>query len=126
MMCCKKAVLLIFLFSNILLSQTISGKVIDSKTKEPLPYANLSVLNTKTGTSTNENGSYVLGLKNSSSTDTLLVSYLGYQSVKFPLSKFKASNNDELSFMLIENKAQIDEVVLSVKKQKYTSQIIIK
>ena len=122
MMCCKKAVLVIFFFSNVLLSQTISGKLTDSKTNEPLPYANLSVLNTKTGTSTNENGEYVLRLKKISLTDTLLISYLGYQSVKFPLSKFKTSNNDELSFSLTENKAQIDEVVLSVKKQKYTSQ----
>ena len=60
-------------------SGQIIGKVIDSKTLEPLPFANIFINQTTLGTAADETGSFVLtdvpdGL------NEVVVSFVGYQS----------------------------------------------
>ncbi|HKI45928.1 MAG TPA: carboxypeptidase-like regulatory domain-containing protein, partial [Balneolales bacterium] len=63
---------------------TVSGKVTDSSTGEALPGVNIIVKNTATGTATNTDGQYVLNV--SSSTDTLVFSFIGYFEQTVPVN----------------------------------------
>ena len=104
----------------IVCSQTIKGKVIDVQTGELLPYANIVLLNKNKGTTTDEKGKYEFDISGET-TDTLLVSYLGYITQKITLEQFFESENNVLNIKMLESSSLIDEVVLEVKKAKYTS-----
>ncbi|QMU30196.1 TonB-dependent receptor [Adhaeribacter radiodurans] len=58
--------------------QTLSGKVTAAKTQQPLIGATISVPGTSTGTTTDSRGAFTLTLP--STTDTIVVSILGYQT----------------------------------------------
>lgn len=62
---------------------TVKGTVTDAQTDEPLPGANVVLKGTTTGTSTDENGKYELVIP--STDDTLVVSYIGYQTRTVPI-----------------------------------------
>lgn len=65
--------------STSLFAQTITGTVLDSKTMEPLPGANIVQLKTTNGVSTNADGSFTLEmLKNKSS--KIKVTFVGYKT----------------------------------------------
>ena len=59
-------------------SQCISGSVVDSETKQPLMYANISVKGKSIGAITDSTGHFELLHRNLSKSDTLVFSYLGY------------------------------------------------
>lgn len=82
----RKLILFIsfFLSAFCAFSQSITGTVVDSETKQPLMYANISVKGKNIGTITDSTGHFELLRLNLSKSDTLVFSYLGY-SVK-PLS----------------------------------------
>jgi hypothetical protein len=56
----------------------ISGIIIDDDSREPLPFATISLKNSGKGTVTNNNGEFGLKISRESLTDTLSVSYLGF------------------------------------------------
>jgi hypothetical protein len=60
-----KAILLLFLFS-ISLSAQIKGVVKDSLTGNPIPYVNIWIENENIGTTSEEDGSFLIDLKNDS------------------------------------------------------------
>ncbi|POY35382.1 hypothetical protein C3K47_15065 [Solitalea longa] len=60
-------------------STIIKGKVTDAKTGEPIAGVSISLLNTKIGSTTNENGFY--SIVTSSSSIQLQFSFLGYKTV---------------------------------------------
>ena len=111
----------IFIGLPILLNaQVIKGKITDSKTNEPLPYANLVLLSKNRGVTTNELGIYEFAIHKDLK-DSLLVSYIGYASQKIALHQFKDSAIQDFNIELTENSSLIDEIVLEVKKQKYSA-----
>lgn len=55
----------------------LSGRVVDDKTNEPIPFASVGIIGTARGTSTNGEGEFSILL---SDTDTLKVTCVGYQS----------------------------------------------
>ncbi len=60
----------------------IQGKVLDSESKEPLPFVNISVVRKTHGTTTGIDGIFQL---EAAATDSLLISYVGYNAVKIPV-----------------------------------------
>ncbi len=62
---------------------SVSGKVTDAKSGDALPGVNVLVKGTSAGTATDANGHYQLDI--SSETDTLIFSYIGYQSQTIPV-----------------------------------------
>ncbi len=85
---------ILFFFLNIsVLPQnlTIKGKIIDSETLQPLPSANLVIAGTGLGTTTEEDGSFVLTGKFTRD-DILEVSYVGYSTVKIALTNEDLNN----------------------------------
>lgn len=63
---------------------TIHGRVFDAISKEPLPFANVSLGKQNRGTSTNELGWFILE-NVTSDTTTVVVSYIGYEQTFFVL-----------------------------------------
>ena len=79
----------LFLFPQFLVGQTASltARVIDATTKAPLVGANLFLQSDILGgTYTDEEGQFQLA-KSPQETDTLFVSYIGYQSAKYAIPK---------------------------------------
>lgn len=56
----------------------ISGKITDTETSEPLPYATIGISHRARGTVTNFNGDFILRISEECLDDTLSVSYVGY------------------------------------------------
>ncbi|MDH7603595.1 MAG: TonB-dependent receptor [Melioribacter sp.] len=71
-------ILFLFLLNNIYAQTIINGRVFSSSSKQPLYLANVIVKGTHIGTSTDENGKFILKGEFKSS-DKLLISYLGYE-----------------------------------------------
>lgn len=93
-------------------SQTkVSGHVIDEG-NEPVAYANIIFKNSSEGTITNENGRFYL--ESDETWDTLIVSFVGYKTIEFPLTK---RVNYDLNFVIEEEAAALNEVVLVSGKQ---------
>ena len=63
---------------------TVTGKVSDNQTQESLPGVNVLVKGTTIGTATNSKGQYLLNVP--SANDTLLFSYIGYQTQTIPIN----------------------------------------
>lgn len=66
------------------IQQTITGKVTDAETGETLPGVNIMVKGTTTGTSTDKIGGFELEVP--SLQDTLVVSFVGYQTKEVPIN----------------------------------------
>ena len=58
----------------------IKGRVVDAKTRLPIPFASLQLRTDRTGTTTNTKGHFSTSAPQKLVTDTLLVEALGYQS----------------------------------------------
>lgn len=105
------AICIVFLIAHLVsLSQktkTLRGKVVDIKSKEPLPGASVKVKGTTIGSSTNLKGEFVLDLVPSSA-KTIQISYLGYKDVETTIDE-KITYNVEMS---IGESGSMQEVVV--------------
>lgn len=118
----KKISFLLFLVSiNLLNSQIINGTVKDSVTGENIAFANIVLKNGK-GTYSNEFGVFELEIKNFA-TDTLKISNLGYKSKILPLINLK--NATKFEVLLKPRVENLDEVLISSKKIKYTDKELL-
>ena len=94
---------------------TISGNVKDSRTKEGIPFVNLSIKNSTKGTVSNVNGGFTLIVPNELMTDTLLVSFVGYQSRYVPIKDIV----EEIEILLQSHNIQMKEVLVRPKPPTY-------
>lgn len=97
-----------FTFSQATLITKIRGKVIDSETKETLPYVNITFRNTKIGTITDFKGEYFIETK--TPTDSLIFSYIGYKNKSYFVQKNKFQ---EINVELHSNNIELQEVVIT-------------
>ena len=105
---------LIFFFVGILsiTAQTkVSGYVYD-EFNEPVPFANVIYKGSSEGTITDENGRFYL--ESDGTWDAVTVSFIGYATLDIPLEK---RVNYDLKFVLKEETASLDEVVIISGKQ---------
>jgi len=109
--------LVAFCFSNNATAQKftkVKGKVIDANTKEPLPFVNISFAGTSVGMTTDFNGFFNLQSKWAS--DTLLVSFIGYDSQKIPIIK---EDNQVVNVELQEAGIMLATATVTAKKGRY-------
>lgn len=92
-------------------SVTIKGRLIDRQTKETLPYSTIYVPSRKTGTVSNGEGRFTLHLSQPTDADSLVLSSVGYRSVRLPL-KSLLSQSDEQTIALQPAVEQLREVVV--------------
>lgn len=110
----KYIILLLFFVSSIItIAQTtqnnnLKGQIIDSESKKPLSAAHLLNLNTVVGTITNEEGLFDIVAQ---ANDTVLVSYLGYASIKLKVTNDLLKGN-EVVISLEEKPEEVKEVVI--------------
>jgi hypothetical protein len=87
----------------------IQGVVRDSETKEALPFCSIAVKGTKKGTITNRDGAFSIAVN--LTRDTLLFSYVGYNTLMIPVLKLVQKN-----VVLLESKqALLQEVTIHAK-----------
>ena len=99
---------LVFLcFFKLSLSQTYSGKVIDSKTNEPLEGVSIYFDGTTIGVTTNTNGAYSITVDGPLK-PKLVISYIGYEKL---ILSFKSLENNPV-FKLKPQDTFLEEVVL--------------
>ena len=75
---------------------TISGKVTDSRSLEPLPYVNLIVKRKPFATVSNETGEFVFHIPRSSGEDTLLITFIGYEIKELAIQSIDKSKSQEI------------------------------
>lgn len=90
----------------------LKGQIIDSESKKPLSAAHILNLNSVVGTITNENGLFDLVAQ---ANDTVLVSYLGYASIKLKVTNDLLKGNEVL-ISLEEKPEEVKEVVIKSTK----------
>ncbi|WP_308990771.1 DUF5686 family protein [Mariniflexile litorale] len=108
-----KLILTFFFFGIISLhAQTkVSGYVFDEY-NQPVSFANVLFKGSTQGTITDENGKFYL--ESTDTWNTLIVSFLGYETLDIPLTK---KVNYELKFILKESAAELNQVFIVAGKQ---------
>ena len=76
----KKSALLFLILISVSLSSQIKGKITDTK-GEPLSFVSVYLENTVTGSTSNDNGDYVLNIKKPG-TYSIYFQFLGYKTLK--------------------------------------------
>lgn len=89
----------------------IMGQVVDSATREPIPFANIIILKTLQGTLTDFDGKYSFEVKNNNG-DSIRASLLGYSKITKPIVKGQFQTID---FTLASKNENLPEVII-----KYT------
>ncbi|MGC6432108.1 MAG: DUF5686 family protein [Jejuia sp.] len=89
----------------------VSGYVFD-ESDQPVSFANVIFTNSSEGTITDENGKFYL--ESDETWESLTVSFIGYNTLEIPLDK---KVNYNLRFVLKEETAQLNEVVIVSGKQ---------
>lgn len=98
-------VMTLFMTTLIFAQNTVSGTVTDSEGL-PIPYVNVLLSGTNTGTTTDEYGKYALQITDTS--DMLNFSVLGFETQEVAIN-----NASILNITLHESSEQLDEVVLT-------------
>ncbi len=83
--------LILCVFAVRALGNVISGQVLDAETHMPLPFASIAVMGSQLGTISNADGHFVLSSESILPTDTLLFSYMGYETMKLAARNFRKS-----------------------------------
>ncbi|HEV8285395.1 MAG TPA: carboxypeptidase-like regulatory domain-containing protein [Chitinophagaceae bacterium] len=106
---CQFILILLCLFvSPIVFGQfTITGKVVDAASKEPLPGASVFCQNTTSGTITNKEGEFSLQLK--SGGYELIISFTSYQTKEIRISN---NDNNPLQIEMAKEEKSMGEVVI--------------
>jgi hypothetical protein len=94
-------------FNQFIYSQTITGKILDKSTKEPIPNAHIS-LSSQIGVVSNQEGFFSLSFDKKFEDAIILVSALGYELVKISAKNFSA--NTEIFMQSTD--LVLDEVVV--------------
>ena len=104
--------------------QVAKGLVLDAKTQEPIPYVNMSIIDSKVGTSSDEDGSYALSIYAEDLDKMITLSSLGYQNRDIKVAEFIKLTKiylrpsiEELNEVLITKKIedQFDLTAIDIK-----------
>ena len=91
---------------------TIEGKVLREKKNTPLPFATISLKNHPIGTIANNQGEFVLKIDPKFRTDTLIISFIGYENYSIPVSEL---TEEKHTFSLREKRYTIQGVIIRTK-----------
>ncbi|MEM9391570.1 MAG: carboxypeptidase-like regulatory domain-containing protein [Bacteroidota bacterium] len=75
---------------------SVQGSVIDAESKRAIPYANIGILNTKTGTISNTDGTYKITVPDSLLLRKIIFSAIGYHRQEFGVNQLKQNPKVEL------------------------------
>ena len=101
--------------------QQIEGFVINAKTLEPIPFANIGILQTEIGTLSNEDGSFSIKIPEKYHDKHLLFSSIGYQKSSIQINSIKPSKSQTI--MLKELPVRLEEITVTTEKFKKQKEI---
>ena len=93
----------------------VSGTIIDSISREPIPYVAVYVTASKEGKLADEQGHFSLWKKNAN--DSLRFSVMGYSEKTVPMS---FAPGKDIIVELVPTGVQLSEVVVKPRKEKYS------
>ncbi len=99
----------------------ISGKVTDSKTKEGIPSAVVTIVGTTLGAATDAEGSYVI-VNVQPGTYSVSVSYIGYQPVRITNIGVNVDFTTTLNIQLKESAVELNEFVVEGERNPLVRQ----
>ncbi|MBO4672981.1 MAG: carboxypeptidase-like regulatory domain-containing protein [Bacteroidaceae bacterium] len=94
----------------------VTGRVIDSKTREALDYVNVYYDGKNVGEQTDEDGRFVI--KEDSTWKELTISTMGYQTQTIKLKDF--GKNKDITIRLVPDAKTLSGVTVSAKKTRYS------
>lgn len=102
----------LFFNANLLFAQdiTLSGKVYDAETKEPLPYASVWIKGKTIGTITNQQGDFDFHIPEEFRNETLVISMLGFKNFESLVSVL--NSNEPLVIALENSTVLLSELVV--------------
>ena len=101
----------------------IRGKVINSKTSEPVPYATVRLKNSQVGVISNAEGDFRILNNPGFQSDSLIVSSIGFHWLSVAFSVLKTSGVNNLK--LVPNIYGLNEVRIIARKKRLSPEIII-
>ncbi len=112
------SLLLIVTFTTSLIAQEAnfkeySGEILDSENKKPLVFATLTVEGSNVSTITNTEGEFSLKIPYSSTGQNVVISFLGYKTIKLPIIDFQNEGN---KILMSESVVELSEVNISIPK----------
>ncbi len=108
-------ILLILLFQYDVHGQILKGKIIDSKTSEPIEYACIGIINTNYGTITDSKGCFQIEAKGQDLSSIVRISMIGYEARMFTVEELDKSNN---TIALVQTAIEFDEVIIKPTKER--------
>jgi len=94
---------------------TVSGMVKDALTEEALSYANVYFANTTTGTTTDEDGNYILST--TEEVTSLVASYVGYEDIS---QRIVEGQEQTIDFELKSDAFETETATVIAKKKRYS------
>lgn len=91
-------------------SITISGKIIDKETNEPLVFASISIKGKSLGTVSNKVGEFDFHIPAEFKNQIMVISMLGYENLQTPIQQLL--NRDTLIFRMNNAVKVLDEVII--------------
>ncbi|WP_225036728.1 TonB-dependent receptor [Winogradskyella sp. SM1960] len=116
---------LLFSFSFLSAQQTgtVTGKLLDGEFNDVLPFANVVVQNTSTGTTTDFDGEYLLELEEG--TYTIVYSFVGYETKAITDVIIEANNVTEVNVTLNPSSSALSEVVITTSTRRNTEESVL-
>ncbi len=101
-------ILLLLSVYKLSFAETFSGKIIDSKTLQPLPFVNIGIKGTYNGTTTNIQGEFSINIPSNPKYRTLVFSCIGYETKEYRIQ----NNESSLSLHLKPLTYDISEITI--------------
>lgn len=87
----------------------IEGAIFNAVSKEPLPFATISLPDNRVGTISNIKGEFRIIIPSTNKSDSLRISYVGFKSIKHKISEIA----NGAQFFLVEDLQALEEVVIT-------------
>ncbi|GGE14405.1 TonB-dependent receptor [Psychroflexus salis] len=115
----------LLLFSGLGIAQDgiLRGTVSDGELNDVLPFADVKILNTTKGTSTDFDGNYQLNLE--PGIYTISFSFVGYQSINISDVEVKANHTKTVNVTLNLSSDSLDEVIITTTAKRNTEQSVL-
>lgn len=111
---------LVFSFVNLYSQKILKGQILNSVNKEPVAYANISIINSSIGTVSNLDGEFVINIPKEKEKTSLIVSHIGYRNETINVSFFKSK------ILLLPTSIELEEVNLLIGKKRLNGNEIVK
>ena len=92
-----------------------TGRILDAKTLDTLPYVNIGIVNKGFGTVTDESGRFylVIDTRQFKKEDIVQISSLGYETIKIPVGHISVGAEDFPKILMQPSDIKLNEVILS-------------